>query len=161
MISKIPPHVRWVGLVLGLLGMSVAIQGTALFLSSREPLGLVPDYEDKAAHWNDHQEQLARNEALGWEVDLSVAAVPGGAEFVLDVDDATGDPLADAAVSAVVFHNANADARLPLDLTARGPGVYGVAAPLKRAGIYEIQLEIRRGDDLFTAVLRETVTVGG
>ncbi|MEO0651775.1 MAG: hypothetical protein AAFZ65_13960, partial [Planctomycetota bacterium] len=79
MISKIPPHVRWVGLVVGLLGMSVLIQVTAVVLSGREPLGLVENYESKAASWNEHADQLAQNEALGWRVELSTEELPAGA----------------------------------------------------------------------------------
>ena len=161
MISKIPPHVRWVGLVVGLLGMSVVIQVTAVVLSGREPLGLVEDYERKAANWNAHADQLARNEALGWTLELDTEPLPGGAQVTVDLVDAFGDPLDGATVAGVVFHNAHADTRLPVRLPALGQGRYAAPVPLEHTGIHEFQLEVEREGERFTATVKTTVRVGG
>lgn len=161
MIGRIPPHLRWGGLVVGFLGMSVVIQLTAVFMSSREPLGLVENYEQKSANWDEHRAQLAKNEALGWQVDVRTRAIQGGAELIVELTDGFGERIEAAEVSAVAFHNANAGAKLRVDLPELAGGGYGRALPLERAGLYEIQLEVLHGGERFTAVVRESVAVGG
>lgn len=161
MISRIPPHVRWVGLVVGLLGMSVVIQVTAVIMSGGEPLGLVPDYERKAANWDAEADQRARNRALGWQVELHSEALPGGARLSLELLDGFGQPLDQATVSGVAFHNAHADTRIPIELPAVGEGRYESAVPFQYTGIHEFQLEVLREGQRFTAVVRDTVRVGG
>lgn len=161
MLRSIPPHVRWVSLVVGLLGLSVLIQGTAVLLASRQPLGLVEDYERKAAEWDEHRAQLDRNDDLGWELALSTRSLPGGAELRVDLRDDSGLPIEGARVSLVAFHNANADDKLRVDLEPLTEGGYGRAVPLSRSGLYEFQFDVQFAGERFTAVRRETVAAGG
>ncbi len=160
MLRSIPPHVRWVSLVVGLLGLSVLIQGTAVLLATRQPLGLVEDYERKAAEWDEHRAQLDRNDDLGWELAFTARSLPGGAQLRVELRDDAGLPIEGALVKVVAFHNANADDKLRIDLEPLAQGGYGVAVPLRRSGLYEFQFDVEHAGERFTAVRRETVAAG-
>ncbi|QDU66786.1 FixH family protein [Engelhardtia mirabilis] len=159
---KIQAHHRWVGMIVGLLGMSFVIQFTALWLANSDPsFAVVEDYERKAHDWDDFQAQVAHNAELGWRADLRTSPLARGVEVVLTLTDGEGAAIEGAEVALVAFHNARAGEKLRVALPHISGSRYGMALPLQRAGLWEFQLEVRSGDDLFTDTIRKSVAVGG
>ncbi len=155
-------HQRWVGLVVGLLGMSVVIQGTALWLATSDPsFAVVEDYEQKARDWDKSRAIAARSAELGWTADLRAKPLHRGVQLELTLTDQQGEAIEGARVSLVAFHNARANNKLRNELPHLSGALYGQALPLTREGLWEFQLEVRRGADLFTDVMRKSIVVEG
>lgn len=153
------PETRWVGMVIGLLGLSVVIQGIAVFLSVGDPsFAIEPDYENKAVHYDDIRLQRLHNEALGWTVGIrATAGRPGDMQVDVILQDDAGRLIEDAQVGLEALHVARANRVLRADALPYAETGYRCALPMRRSGIWEFHVDARRGDEHFTAVVRETI----
>jgi nitrogen fixation protein FixH len=155
-------QVTWIGIVVGLLLMSVVTQGVLIVLATTDPsFAVEPDYDAKAARWDDHQRQERENARLGWTVDLGTkaASVPGAVDVTLTAFGTYGKPLRDATVDVEAFHNARASEVLRARLEPAGDGVYAARLPMRRSGVWEFRLTITRGGDIYTETVRSGVLV--
>src|SRR5690606_24674164 len=148
-----------------LLGSSVLIQGTAIYLASSDPsFAVVPDYERKAAEW-DREAQLRReSDALGWsaEVETGAGARRGDVIVSIALRDRLGNPVEGASVSVEMLHHARASNVLSEILPeSAAAGVYERTVALRRPGRWEFHLTARRGDELFLKTLDQSVVFGG
>jgi len=154
------PALVWGGLVVALLALDVAVQGTMLLFALADPsFAVEPDYEWKAEHWDEVQRERSRSTALGWSVGLRTApaAEPGRIEVELEVADPTGAPVAGAEVELAAFHNARASRVLAVRLRPVGGGRYAEALALSRPGVWEFQVAIVRGAERYVGRFRESV----
>ena len=154
------PAVVWIGIVVGLLSMSVIIQLVGVILAVNDPsFALEPDYERKAAEWDERKEQRRRSEVLGWET--SLRTTPSTTKGMVDVEltlvDSEGTPISDALVSFDAFHNARASQILRDELPHQQDGNYRKTLPLRRSGVWEFRLDITRGNDRFLETTRKSV----
>lgn len=63
---------RWGSLIVGLLSLQVAGGIAAIVLASGDPsVGIVPDYHEKALHWDDEVALQTASQALGWDCEIS------------------------------------------------------------------------------------------
>ena len=150
---KLNPTYTWIGLIVGLLGMSVILYASAIIYSmSDQSFALEPDYEMKAANYDAYKEQLRTNEALGWMPDLRVVPIGnyGECEVQLNLFDRYGKPVREATVDLKMFHNARASNIKELQLKQTGDGFYQGRSTLRRKGNWEIRLTITRQDTVFT-----------
>lgn len=150
----------WVGMIVALLGLSVAMYGIAIGYSmTDESFSVVDDYEAKAANWDEHMAQEARNAELGWMADLDVIGTgrPGEIEMRLNVFDKYGKPVRGADVELACFHMARGNDRLEAALPMTGDGMYSSTTRISRAGVWVFELSIARDDDLFTQTIRKEV----
>lgn len=158
------PAVFWIGMVVGLLLLSVGTQVALLVAAVNDPsFALEPDYERKAAEWDRLQAERRRSDDLAWEVQLRTApaAVAGGVRVELELADAAGSPIHDASVAFDAFHNARASRIVHHRLPLGTDGIYRATLPLVPSGIWEFRLEITRGDDRFVRTLRTSVISPG
>lgn len=149
---KIPPHLLWPGMVVGLLGMSVTMVTITVTAAVGDPSFAVErDYYERALRWDEHMAQQRQNDELGWRASLEMR--PGGegtwGELVVTVLGADGAPLEDAAVMGTCFHYAEANSVYTLDFEPDG-GVWVAPSPLDRAGLWRVRLEVASGDAVFT-----------
>ncbi|HEY4243240.1 MAG TPA: FixH family protein [Kofleriaceae bacterium] len=132
------PARKWIVAITGLLGAnvlaSVALAMTAAHGSSQ----VIPDYYERAVHYDDAIDQAATDRRLGWHVDTAVT--PAG--LVVHVRDAAGAPLAGATIDVTGYQRAHAST--PFHLT---PGAGPVALPVH--GVCDIALVVTRGTDRF------------
>ncbi|UCD75941.1 MAG: FixH family protein [Phycisphaerales bacterium] len=157
--------ITWIGIIVGLLGMSVVIYGIAIVITVTDPsFAIEPDYEKKAADWDTIQRQQAINRALAWSATINVEAGPKRGEIIVrvtlhDRDDA---PIDGAIVELDAFHNARASQIYRARLDHAGEGQYTAAMPIRRSGIWEFRLTANHRGDVFTKTIRKTlkVTVG-
>lgn len=126
-------------------------------LASSDPHAAVePDYYRKAVAWDSTQTQARASAALGWRVTPMIAAVSASGNTVvrLALQDREGDPLDSATVSIEAIPVAHAAESIFLNLPAASPGSYQVAAPLHRAGLWELRIQVIRKAEYFTQILR-------
>ncbi len=156
------PKVFWIGMVVGLLSMSVIIHGIAIIIAVSDPsFALEPDYEQKARDWDSIQLQQQTSKQLGWTVDLDTSPVGefGDVLVQLSVFDKWGKPILDGEVNIDMFHNARAKNIFRAELEHISDGLYTAVLPLRRSGVWEFRLTIKRDDDLYVDTLRKTVTI--
>lgn len=155
------PAVVWIGIIVGLLAMSVIGHAVLLISAVYDPsFAIEPDYEQKAANWDDHQRQEATNRELDWTVDLSVQASPdagAGVGVTVDAYDRWGKPIKDARVSYEAFHLARANRMHRGDLPHQADGHYTAVLPIIRSGQWEWRLVVERDGQRFTRTLRKSV----
>lgn len=145
----------WIAFVIGLLAMNISVGGALVYFAHSDPSHAVEeDYYAKALAWDEHREQLARNKALGWSVQIDAPKFEMPVrprDIRLDLRDAEGAPIENATIEAVALHNARAGDRYDIDFTRAPEGGYIGSLRLTRPGWWEFEVVARRGGNLFTA----------
>lgn len=141
----------WPKLIALLITAHVVGMVSAVVIATRSgPIGAEPRFYEKAVEWNTTSTQRRANQALGWSVVWTLETAPGHA--TVTVRDAHGNPIEGATGRVEFFHRSHSATRRNADLTPVPAGMYTLAAPLDVAGVYELRLTLRRGEDLFTDV---------
>jgi len=147
---------RWISFIVAILGTSVTVAMVMLYVSATDPsVGVEPDYYQQALHWDEHAAQRRVNAQLGWSIDLreNPADTIGQRELTLSLTDREGDPIEDATVGVVAFHNARAADRFAFPMLPAGDGLYTAVEPLKRAGRWEFRFTVVTPDSIFTEIM--------
>jgi nitrogen fixation protein FixH len=151
----------WPGVIFLLLGGQMVVITMAVVLSTRDPsFAIEPDYYQKSLHWDEQAAQIRANRALGWHVSLDIAPqdTPAGRRPVtVIVTDTAGRPLDGAGVESILFHHAGGQDRMQASFQPEGAGRYSAKLLLRKAGIWEFRLTIRRGTDVFTTIEQREV----
>jgi nitrogen fixation protein FixH len=143
----------WGAIIIGILGASFTVAMVMLYVSSTDPsFAVEPDYYDKAIHWDDHATQRQTNTELGWRITLGQGpgGAPGQRTLTAILTDRAGDPIGDATVGVVAFHNARAADRSGFPMTTTGGGVFTAEAPLRRPGLWEFRFTVVAPGSTFT-----------
>jgi hypothetical protein len=153
------PKVFWIGLVLGLLGISVSIQAVGLVLASSEPsMAIEKDYERKARDWDLHRAQLAANQRLGWQIEKRFEpAGHGRLAACVTLTDREGLALTGVQLCGNTFHNARAAQPEALQFAEIAPGLYRGEFRIARGGLWIFELEAQQADLRFTTTWRSTL----
>lgn len=120
------PGTRWIVAIVGLLTANLLAMGVLMGAAQSGHSQVIPDYYEKAVHYDDAIDQAARNRALGWRVTPRWAG-----ELVADVVDRDGAPLVGAIVT--------------IEKRARTPG--------QQRGIYDLTITVTRGRDVFVEAI--------
>jgi len=153
----------WIGLIVGLLGMSMVIYGIGVYFALNDPsFAVEPDYQGKAARWDEIRHEQKLSDELGWTADLETVPAQnrGEVDVKLTLTDSKGDPVKGAKVEVECFHNARAANIYKDTLPEISEGVYGKTMPLARPGIWEFRLRVTHDDDVFVKKVRKSVYVG-
>ena len=152
----------WPGIVIALLVGQIVVSLFAVSLALSDPSQAVePDYYAKSLRWDTTQAQLRASEALHWTAVWNIAPtadILGQREVRLTLTDAQGQPIHDAAVNVLFFHHARSADRQEQPLTAAGDGVYLAVLPMRRDGIWQLELTVTHGETMF--VETQTPRVG-
>jgi nitrogen fixation protein FixH len=158
--SLIPAHILWPGIVVGLLGLSLAICIATVVLATGDPsVAVEPAYYERALAWDVRQGEQAASDALGWRCDILIdvhADLVGGRTVTVALEDAAG-PVVGATVGIEAFANARASQRYQLDMTPAGAGRYEATLPAPRSGLWTLSVRAQRGQDVLTITDRLTV----
>jgi len=140
----------WPGLPLMLLATIVVVDVSMLMVASRDrSFAVAEDYKLGDAGWEAKVARREANDATGWipavEVHAAAPGLPSG--IVIRVADRDGSLVADAAVSAEVFHHGTASERLAVTFEELAPGVYQGFCDLPADGRWGVDLEVVRGEE--------------
>lgn len=137
----------YIGLVLLLFAIQITILGTALSLAIGDPaLAVVPDYHQAALDWDSVHAAAGAAQKLGWDVHLDVSDVADGRGLravSLNMLDENNQPITDLVVIGKVYHHANADQIERFEMQNVGEGRYLAMPPMGRAGLWQIELDIK------------------
>ena len=158
---------RWPLIISGLLGMSILAQGILVYVATRPDAPRpIADYYERGLAWEADAAQLAASQRLGWSTTVEV---PAGEQYTLTsrrpvditVHDRDGQPVSGLSGRLVAVRPAdtrlNSESQL-LELP-HAPGNYRSLASLPVGGVWELSLDVRRGETHF--VHTERVTVDG
>ncbi|HKK06127.1 MAG TPA: FixH family protein [Gammaproteobacteria bacterium] len=123
--------------------------------------GTVPhDYQNRADDYNEYLVQVKKQRERGWQLHNGWIGTPrvGSPEiYRLTVNDRNGQPVTGASVKGTFMRPSNVKMDRPFTMEEIDRGVYQVSMSLPEPGIWDLILEVRRGEDLHE--LRGTTTV--
>nr|MDQ3364095.1 FixH family protein [Myxococcota bacterium] len=137
---------RWTLIIIGFLVANALAMAFLVVASSSSRAQVIPDYYERAAHYDDVIDQASRNRALGWRTSIDVV---GGA-LLVEVRDSSGTPLDDARVQVTGAPRAHAASTFAVELATRGSGRYQ-AAHAGRAGVHDVTVTVERAGHRFTS----------
>lgn len=137
---------KWIIAIVGLLAGNIAAMIILATIASATTPGIVPDYYDRAARYDDTIDEAARSRALGWSVEVTI---DGGAVEVA-LRDARASSLDGATVRVSGYPRARATRQFDVMLIAVGQGRYRAALPTT-AGVHDVTVVVERGGERFTA----------
>jgi nitrogen fixation protein FixH len=161
---RIPPHIFWPGMVVGLLCVSLTAAAITVVAAVSDPsFAVEEDYYEKALRWDEHVAQQARNAALGWSVEIAPGQrdAAGRTSLRVSLRDRAGAPIEGATITATCFHHAHRADAEQLELVPSGPGEYGAPARLDRPGKWGVSLVVLSGGETFTSDQTLVLVVGG
>lgn len=136
----------WVSLVVGLLGLQVAVGGVSLYLSLGDPtVAVVPNYHQKALDWDATHRARQLTQQLGWNIQPVVGVVlpDSGQRLVrIGIRDRQGRVVEGLQLSAKVFHHARGATIYDMHFVETDPGYYEARVGLAAAGLWQIQLQM-------------------
>jgi len=158
MFARIPPEIFWPGMVVAILGLSIAAN-VVLVVKATGDNGaqIIDNYYSKGAHWDDEVARVKKSADLGWKV--TARLVESGestgaltltfykdAEALtdLDVDIVLKDPTRNAPVTLAKAEH-------------QGQGVYTAATDLPRLGLWDIEVVATSGETKFEDKIRVEV----
>ncbi len=146
---------RWALFPVGLLGILVSVQAVLFSLSRNDPsFAVEPEYYQKAVSWDKQVEQRAHNARLGWQPAVEFTTKDGAPALQVTLTDATGAPVADAAVGAIAFPNARASAIQTPPFRQTTAGTYVAPLNVVIPGAWEVRLTASHADSTFTHTAR-------
>jgi nitrogen fixation protein FixH len=121
---------KWILAIVGLLVGNLIAMVVLVVSAKGDPAQVIPEYYDRAVHYDREIDQAEKNRELGWQV-----RARWDGKVVIDVRDRDGYALVGAEVQALA--------------TPRTPG--------QLRGVHDVAIIVTRGDDRF--VDRTTVEV--
>jgi len=135
---------RWGGLIVGLLGLQVTGGVTAVVLSSNDPtVGIVPDYHQKALHWDDEVALREASRALGWKCDVSQideASTVAGLRVTITDRDTTPVELAEGELT--IYRHARASEVSRVRLPAGVIGMIKLDSCFDADGLWQVSIDV-------------------
>ena len=141
-----------IGLALALLasaGLNIAF---AVLASRDGSVAVEPDYYRKSLDWDRTMAQERANHALGWHIDVGSETAAGARtrRLVARLRDREGADIAGAVVEVDARHGARAADVVTGTLASAADGRYVADLPLRRPGLWELQLVATRGAARYT-----------
>ncbi len=118
---------------------------------SRFPGTVSHDFQKKEALYNAYLEQVEEQRQRGWQVRKGWQAQPvvdQPAVFLVEVVDAQGQPVSGATVSGRFLRTSNSAFDFAFAMSEVAPGRYRLETRLSQPGLWQLVLEIRRGEEL-------------
>lgn len=147
----------WPLAVTAILGVTVAANIWLIRLANSDPSFAVEEnYYERGVRWDDELAQRAHNQALGWKVvaTMSPGGKASGELLHIALTDSAVMPIEGASIVVKAVHVARAGEPVEVTLAPLAPGEYEAAVPVRRAGLWELRIDVRRGTERFTATER-------
>jgi nitrogen fixation protein FixH len=141
----------WGSVVVAFLILQLVIGVLAFKLATGDPsVAVMPDYHERALHWDDELARRKRSDQLGWKSafqwgDLRPQAT--GREFAVDMVDSAGNAVTGGEASVRFFHHARGVDVATMKLQERLPGEYVAQLPMAKLGLWDVEFSLSRGQD--------------
>lgn len=164
-ISQDNPHawrnpwvLGWIALVVIVLAVNIAMISLAFITSP----GLVTEnyYEKGIDHEDNFNKRMAARSALGWSyrTEFPTSPVMNTEElYRFSIVDKVGRPLSDARVNISVYRPSDASVDFNVNMLEVAPGVYQSKLNYPLKGIWELTVQVERGDDQYDFNRRTSV----
>ncbi len=124
-----------------MLGVHVLIMVVAVTLATRDPgFSVVPDYYQRAVHWDQDQAMKGASAAMGWQVRMNPSDVVdpvGRRQVSFQLVDREGRAVPNATLEVAYFHHAHGHEPHAVKLLQNAPGEYGQALEMRYEGFWE------------------------
>jgi len=151
----------WPAIIIGGLTIHSVALVMVVLIATRDPsFAVEPNHYQKALGWDGSAARLRASQQLGWTVSLTVDPNPdvkGRRRLVCHVADKDGLAVVGANVQLLMFHHARAADRVQVSLSPEQDGNYAALVAMKRPGLWEYRVAIRRGDTLFNSVILQEI----
>lgn len=151
---------RWIPWVfVAGFGVIVAANATMVLFAFGSWRGLATtEAYDKGRRYNHIIAERRQQEALGWRFAAGIDAKPGAPGILrVELSGPDGVQMDDATVSVELVRPASVGEDITVLLDAVGAGRYQHAVALKHAGLWELRITARRGEQVASAVHRVVV----
>jgi nitrogen fixation protein FixH len=138
---------KWFIAIVVLLGGNIAAMVILAVVASSTSPAIVPEYYERAAHYNDAIDEATRSRELGWSAEVRIART----SIEVDVREAGGAPLDGAVVRVTGYPRARATRTIDATLVAIGQGGYRAALPVAAVGVHDVTVVVERRGERFTA----------
>jgi len=135
------PAMRWWLVIGGLLVGNVIAMGVLAVVASDGSTQVIPAYYDRAVHFDDEIDRASASRALGWHVEVAIAA----GEIDVTMSDASGHAVDGARVRVTGYQRAHAGEPIDVELARVGGGRYR-AGLRERRGWHDLTVVAERGD---------------
>jgi nitrogen fixation protein FixH len=128
---------------------------------SRFPGTVSHDFQEKEAQYNAYLEQVAAQQARGWQVQKGWERAPRAgapAVFLVQLRDREGVGLEGASVTGRFLRTSNSEADFDFRMQDVGGGRYRLETRMPQPGLWQLVLRVRRGEHLHE--VRATTSVG-
>ena len=134
--------------------------------SQREVTSMFPgvishDFQKKEALYNEYLHQVERQRQRGWQIQKGWLTEPVAGEpavFRVAARTRMGEPLTGATVAGQFLRPSGSALDVAFALTEREAGVYEATLKLPAAGVWNLVLQVRQGEELHE--IRANTTVG-
>lgn len=156
--DRVPSGAIWPAAIIGLLLLNITIVGITVYLATTDPsVAVEPDYYEKAVKWDQSAAQAQVNRKLGWTIRVTISKGPSPQTLTVAVSDPAGNPVQDAQVEVVAFHNARSGDRQTIRPEVAGSGAYAAPISADLPGAWHFRVQVRRGSDTFTSEFDQDV----
>ena len=152
----IPARYFWPGFIIALLSLSITVSFTVLYFATSDGgPQVIPDYYEKSVTYDDIYRARQAAIELGWEVDVELEGHRGK----LRVVDRQGEPVEGGEGTVTFYRPSLAEPVATVELIERGdePGVYEFEDVADLHGYWDLDIDVERGDEVFTVLLRTSV----
>lgn len=150
---------RWALVPVVLIGATIAFTSLTVVLAvSDHPLGIEPQYDTKAALWQQTASQRADNDRLRWLATPQLTRLDTGLVGLrLRIEDRHAIAIAGGRVSVECIPVAAADDRCVIELPEIGAGEYAAAFAPRLGGLHEFRVEVLRDGQRWTDQFRRSI----
>ena len=147
----------WPLIIVAFLLGDVVAMGITVVASTTDPSHhVIPDYYQKAVAHDKVMNAERKLLELGWSLTIArTEPTDTGVNVLLDLRDAKGQPVLGASGKASVFHQARAMRAHEVALEETGAGAYQLQVPVRKAGLWVLDVNIEHAEGSFTVRLRK------
>ncbi len=160
---------RWPIFLGAILGMSIIAQGVLVFVATRPDAPRpIARYYERSLAWDADAAVAAQSRRLGWTVKVEV---PAGEHYAVAARRPVDISIGDDEGQPVTALEGRLVAVRPADIRRNGestlvelphaPGHYRSLAPLSAPGIWELSIDVHRGDTRFMYTERVVIRGSG
>lgn len=132
---------RWPIIIVGMLATHVTIMAVAVTLATRDAgFSVVPNYYNRATHWDADQAARKASADLGWQVKIEPSQLVdplGNRQVHITLVDAAGTPIRGGKLEIEYFHHAHGHEERVITLTGDETAGVDRAVPMRYEGIWE------------------------